>query len=107
MHLTGSQPPVCSNFMPLQFSTIPQKLRQADYVRAPNHLHPPHRPHLPAAPPGLAHTLPPFQETHFVGKGHLGQLTDAHLPIHRGFVRVTSVLLVGRLRTLFLIRPCR
>ena len=95
--------------MPLQFSTIPQKLRQADYVRAPtDHLHPPHRPHLPAAPPGLAHTLPPFQETHFVGKGHLGQLTDAHLPIHRGFVRASLLFCWWGARGLFfLIRRCR
>ena len=47
VHLTGSQPPVCSNFMPLQFSTIPQKLKQANYVRAP-------KPPPPTSPPPIS-----------------------------------------------------
>ena len=31
VHITGSQPPTCSNFLPLQFTLLPEKLKEADY----------------------------------------------------------------------------
>jgi arylsulfatase I/J len=54
-HVTGTQAPTCSNFLPLEFELIAGKLKQAHY------------------------------STHFIGKGHLGYQTTDHLPINRGF----------------------
>jgi len=47
---------LCSNFLPLAFTILPQKLASAGY------------------------------HNHFVGKGHLGYQTMDHLPINRGFL---------------------
>jgi arylsulfatase B len=55
VHITGAQAPVCSNFLPLKFTLLPEKLKLAGY------------------------------ETHMVGKGHLGYQTMDHLPVNRGF----------------------
>ena len=44
-HISGGQAPTCSNYLPLQFTLLPAKLKQANY------------------------------ETHMVGKGHLGYMT--------------------------------
>ena len=55
VHLWGVQAPTCSNYLPLQFTLLPAKMKQADY------------------------------ETHMIGKGHLSYQTTDHLPINRGF----------------------
>ena len=55
VHISGQQAPVCSNYLPLQMSLLPTKLKQAGFT------------------------------THFIGKGHLGYMTTDHLPINRGF----------------------
>jgi|EP01043_Picozoa_sp_COSAG02_P053075 arylsulfatase B len=55
VHISGAQAPVCSNFLPLKFTLLPEKLKLAGY------------------------------ETHMVGKGHLGYQTMDHLPVNRGF----------------------
>jgi hypothetical protein len=47
---------LCSNFLPLALTILPQKLASAGY------------------------------HNHFVGKGHLGYQTMDHLPINRGFL---------------------
>lgn len=57
---SGAQAPICSNFLPLEMTLLPGKLRQA------------------TGPAG------PFS-THFIGKGHLGYQTTDHLPVRRGF----------------------
>ena len=44
VHISGLQAPVCSNFLPLQMTLLPAKLRQAGF------------------------------RTHFIGKGHLGSV---------------------------------
>lgn len=54
-HITGTQAPQCSNFLPLQFTILSEKLKAADY------------------------------QSHFIGKGHLGVQTVDHLPANRGF----------------------
>eukprot|EP00656_Telonema_subtile_P000083 TRINITY_DN10035_c0_g1_i2.p1 TRINITY_DN10035_c0_g1~~TRINITY_DN10035_c0_g1_i2.p1 ORF type:complete len:538 (-),score=120.73 TRINITY_DN10035_c0_g1_i2:189-1802(-) len=57
-HLTTVQPDganMCSDFLPLNLSTIAEKLSSVNY------------------------------SCHFVGKGHLGYETTDHLPINRGF----------------------
>jgi arylsulfatase A-like enzyme len=57
-HLTTVQPDgnnLCSDFMPLAFSLLSEKMTGAGY------------------------------SSHFVGKGHLGYQTMDHLPINRGF----------------------
>ena len=54
------QAPTCSNYLPLKFTLLPAKLKQAGY------------------------------ETHMVGKGHLGYQTTDHLPVNRGFVSDTT-----------------
>lgn len=45
----------CDNFLPLQFTLLPQKLERAGYT------------------------------SHFIGKGHLGYPTTDHLPVRRGY----------------------
>jgi arylsulfatase A-like enzyme len=60
-HISTAQPDganMCSDFLPLNLTTLAQKLKTA-------------------AAGGYA--------THYVGKGHLGYETTDHLPIHRGF----------------------
>lgn len=54
-HITGVQAPQCSNYLPLQFTILSEKLKAADY------------------------------ESVFIGKGHLGYHTVDHLPVNRGF----------------------
>lgn len=57
-HITTVQPDgsnLCSDFLPLNLTILPEKLRGAGYV------------------------------SHFVGKGHLGYETMDHLPVNRGF----------------------
>jgi arylsulfatase B len=54
-HITGTQAPQCSNYLPLQFTILSEKLAAADY------------------------------ESGFIGKGHLGVHTVDHLPANRGF----------------------
>ena len=54
-HISNAQAPTCSNYLPLEFTLLSQKLAQAKY------------------------------SSHFVGKGHLGWNTDDHLLINRGF----------------------
>ena len=54
-HITGTQAPQCSNFLPLQFTILSEKLKAANY------------------------------QAHFIGKGHLGVQTVDHLPANRGF----------------------
>ena len=58
IHMTGAQAPPCSNWLPLEFTILPQKLAQA---------------------PGGGYA------SHVVGKGHWGYQTTDHLPINRGF----------------------
>lgn len=53
--ITTVQPEVCSDFLPLNFTILSEKLASVGY------------------------------ENHFVGKAHLGFETIDHLPIHRGF----------------------
>ena len=55
VHIWGHQAPVCSNYLPLQFTLLPAKMKLAGF------------------------------ETHSIGKGHLGYQTTDHLPIARGF----------------------
>ena len=55
VHITGNQAPVCSNYLPIKFTLLPEKLKLAGY------------------------------ETHMVGKGHLGYQTMDHFPVSRGF----------------------
>ena len=54
-HINTAQAPICSNYLPLQFTLLPAKLKAAGYA------------------------------THMVGKGHLGYMTTDHLPVNRGF----------------------
>jgi hypothetical protein len=54
-HISNAQAPTCSNYLPLQFTILSEKLVKANYT------------------------------CHFVGKGHLGWLTEDHLMINRGF----------------------
>lgn len=54
-HITGTQAGTCTNFTPLQFTILSEKLAAVGY------------------------------ESHFIGKGHLGYQTTDHLPINRGF----------------------
>lgn len=54
-HITNTQANTCSNYLPLEFSIISEKLAKANYA------------------------------SHFIGKGHLGYQTSDHLPINRGF----------------------
>jgi hypothetical protein len=55
VHISGAQAPVCSDFLPLNFTILSQKLQHAG------------------------------MESHFLGKGHLGYMTMDHLPVNRGF----------------------
>ena len=55
MHITGQQPPVCSNYLPLEMDLISHKMKAAGFA------------------------------THFIGKGHLSYLTTDHMPINRAF----------------------
>ena len=55
VHITGKQAPTCSNFLPLACTLLSEKLKLANY------------------------------SSHFVGKGHLGWLTEDHLMVNRGF----------------------
>eukprot|EP00041_Stephanoeca_diplocostata_P027870 m.777542 g.777542 ORF g.777542 m.777542 type:complete len:669 (+) comp23266_c0_seq2:99-2105(+) len=55
VHITGTQAPLCSNFLPLQFTTLSEKLAAVGY------------------------------ESHMIGKAHLGFQTVDHLPVNRGF----------------------
>ena len=54
-HITGKQAPPCSNFLPLSCALLSEKLKLANYSSI------------------------------FVGKGHLGWLTEDHLMVNRGF----------------------
>lgn len=58
VHMTGMQAPVCSNWLPLDYTLLSQKLKSHPSTTWKNH---------------------------FVGKGHLGYQTMDHLPINRGF----------------------
>eukprot|EP00039_Didymoeca_costata_P008916 m.118640 g.118640 ORF g.118640 m.118640 type:complete len:528 (+) comp14282_c0_seq1:62-1645(+) len=53
--INPNQASICSNYMPLEFTTLAEKLRKANY------------------------------KNHFVGKAHLGFPTTDHLPINRGY----------------------
>ena len=55
IHISGQQAPVCSDYLPLNFTLLSQKLNGTGV------------------------------ESHFLGKGHLGYQTMDHLPINRGF----------------------
>jgi arylsulfatase A-like enzyme len=55
VHITGQQAKTCSNLLPLSCTLLSEKLKLANY------------------------------SSHFVGKGHLGWLTEDHLMINRGF----------------------
>merc|ERR1712048_1033158 len=59
------QADICSNVLPLNFTLLGQKLQQANFV------------------------------SHMVGKGHLGYLTEDHLPINRGFKSYVGYLWGG------------
>lgn len=59
--MSAHQAPICSNFLPLEFDLLSDKLAAAGYVN------------------------------HFVGKGHLGYQTVDHLPIHRNFTSHVSI----------------
>ena len=54
-HIGTAQAPICSNFLPLQFTLLPARLKAVGYA------------------------------THMVGKGHLGYMTTDHMPVNRGF----------------------
>lgn len=62
VHGGTGQSVVCSNELPLQFTTLSEKLNAAGY------------------------------ESHFIGKGHLGHFTTDHLPVNRGFASRTGCL---------------
>lgn len=55
VHIGTEQAPVCSNYLPLQMTLLPAKLKKAGY------------------------------QGHMIGKGHLGYQTTDHLPTNRGF----------------------
>ena len=55
VHITGSQAKVCSDYLPLNFTLLSGKMKQAGF------------------------------RNHFVGKGHLGYQSEDHLPVNRGF----------------------
>eukprot|EP01047_Picozoa_sp_COSAG01_P060531 COSAG01_NODE_7430_length_3213_cov_2.737636_2_plen_298_part_00 len=55
IHISGAQAPVCSDYLPLNFTLLSQKLQRAG------------------------------MQNHFIGKGHLGYMTMDHLPVNRGF----------------------
>ena len=54
-HINTAQAEICSNYLPLQFTLLPARLKAVGYA------------------------------THMVGKGHLGYMTTDHMPINRGF----------------------
>jgi arylsulfatase A-like enzyme len=64
-HISGAQAPICSNFLPLQFTLLPERLKDVGY------------------------------STHMVGKGHLGYMTTDHMPINRGFDSHVGYLAAG------------
>jgi leishmanolysin-like peptidase len=64
-HISGAQAPICSNFLPLEFTLMPAKLKAAGYA------------------------------THMLGKGHLGYMTTNHLPVNRGFDSHIGYLAAG------------
>ena len=55
VHISGQQADTCSDYLPLNFTLLSHKMKAAGFVN------------------------------HFVGKGHLGYLTEDHLPINRGW----------------------
>ena len=55
IHMTGAQANPCTNWLPLEFTILPQKLLKAGF------------------------------ESHVIGKGHWGYQTMDHLPVNRGF----------------------
>lgn len=104
VHITGVQAPPCSNYLPLQMTLLPAKLKLAGCKQPSTHfaLHAriavlacecPCRAWLLLDAelmvlPTLLHaascTLCAVKG-HMIGKGHLGYQTTNHLPIHRGF----------------------
>lgn len=62
VHITGTQAPTCSNYLPLQYTTLSEKLEVAGY------------------------------NSIFIGKGHLGYQTVEHLPNSRGFSKHVGYL---------------
>ena len=70
IHITGSQAPTCSNFLPIQMTLLPAKLKTADYeVRSTLSLQRSSEHALRLLPGRL--TPPPRCQTHMIGKGHL------------------------------------
>jgi len=55
IHINEGQADICTDHLPLNFTILSQKLKQANFA------------------------------CHFVGKGHLGYETTDHLPVNRGF----------------------
>eukprot|EP00037_Helgoeca_nana_P025321 m.275779 g.275779 ORF g.275779 m.275779 type:complete len:533 (-) comp26910_c0_seq3:255-1853(-) len=58
VHMTGMQAPICTNWLPLDYSLLSHKLKSHGTT---------------------------IWKNHFVGKGHLGYQTMDHLPVNRGF----------------------
>lgn len=70
IHITGSQAPTCSNFLPIQMTLLPAKLKTADYEVRSVSLPCSARASTPRLLPGRLTPLPRCQ-THMIGKGHL------------------------------------
>ena len=94
VHITGLQAPTCSNFLPLKFTLLPEKLKEQGFET--------HMASPLAAPWPAESLLPPFIYCLAqVGKGHLGYMTTDHLPANRGFdthVGCASLPLISRPR---------
>ena len=103
----GNRSALCSDFLPLAFTILPQKLAPAGYVSLPVLVWRYTTPDLNEMqfdslctcvnvhPCAFSHRSLARYHNHFVGKGHLGYETMDHLPINRGFLSHVGYLSGG------------
>ena len=69
IHITGSQAPTCSNFLPIQMTLLPAKLKTADYEVRSVSIRALERARRACFRAGSLRF--PRCQTHMIGKGHL------------------------------------